>query len=79
MYKGCSSGCRQLRTRSFGSGSDLDDLQDAAAILSDWPTRDQLRGLLGDRHLQEQRVQKWNAVPERIRNAMPNRGRTPFR
>jgi ABC-type transporter Mla subunit MlaD len=52
-----------------------DDLQDAAAMVpSDWPTRDQLRGLLSEiATSKEQLIQKWSAVPERIRNAMPNK------
>src|SRR3954454_10299509 len=52
-----------------------DDLQDAAAMVpSDWPTRDQLRGLLSEiATSKEQLLQKWSAVPERIRNAMPNK------
>ena len=52
-----------------------DDLQDAAAMVpSDWPTRDQLRSLLSEiATSKEQLIQKWSAVPERIRNAMPNK------
>lgn len=52
-----------------------DDLQDAAAMIpSDWPTRDQLRTLLAEiAASKDQLEQKWNAVPERIRNAMPNK------
>lgn len=52
-----------------------DDLQDAAAMIpSDWPTRDQLRTLLAEiATSKDQLEQKWNAVPERIRNAMPNK------
>jgi len=52
-----------------------DDLQDAAAMIpSDWPTRDQLRTLLAEVASSKDRLeQKWNAVPERIRNAMPNK------
>lgn len=52
-----------------------DDLQDAAAMIpSDWPTRDQLRTLLAEiATSKDQLEQRWNAVPERIRNAMPNK------
>jgi len=52
-----------------------DDLQDAAAMIpSDWPTRDQLRTLLAEiATSKDQLERKWNAVPERIRNAMPNK------
>jgi len=53
-----------------------DDLQDAAAMVpSDWPTRDQLTGpAFGIATSREQLLQKWNAVPERISNAMPTSG-----
>ena len=52
-----------------------DDPREAAAMIPpDWPTRDQLRGLLGEIGTsQDQLALKWKSVPERIRNAMPNK------
>lgn len=52
-----------------------DDLQDAAAMIpNDWPTRDQLRELLKEIAISKDELAlKWQAVPERIRNAMPNK------
>jgi hypothetical protein len=52
-----------------------DDPRDAAAMIPpDWPTRDQLRGLLAEiATSKDQLALKWKAVPERIRNAMPNK------
>jgi hypothetical protein len=52
-----------------------DDLQDAAAMIpADWPTRDQLRNLLAEIAASKEQLElKWKAIPERIRNAMPNK------
>ncbi len=52
-----------------------DDPRDAAAMIpSDWPTRDQLRELLEQvANSKDELARKWSAVPERIRNAMPNK------
>jgi len=52
-----------------------DDPRDAAAMIpSDWPTKDELRALLEEVATQKDDLAaKWNAVPERIRDAMPNK------
>jgi hypothetical protein len=52
-----------------------EDPRDAAAMIpSDWPTRDQLRELLEQvANSKDELELKWSAIPERIRNAMPNK------
>jgi len=52
-----------------------DDPRDAAAMVpADWPTRDQLRALLEKvANSKDELELKWSTIPERIRNAMPNK------
>ena len=52
-----------------------DDARDAAAMIpNDWPTRDELRALLEQVATSKDELElKWAAIPERIRNAMPNK------
>jgi hypothetical protein len=52
-----------------------DDPRDAAAMIpGDWPTRDQLRALLEQvANSKDELELKWASIPERIRNAMPNK------
>jgi len=52
----------------LGSGSDHGRPAGCRAMVpSDWPTRDQLRGLLSEiATSKDQLLQKWSAVPERI-------------
>ena len=52
-----------------------DDARDAAAMIPpDWPTRDQLRALLEKvANSKDELELKWSTIPERIRNAMPNK------
>ena len=52
-----------------------DDAGDAAAMIpQDWPTRDELKSLLEKVATSKDDLElKWAAIPERIRNAMPNK------
>jgi hypothetical protein len=52
-----------------------DDPRDAAAMIpNDWPTRDELRTLLEKVAGSKDELDlKWAAIPERIRDAMPNK------
>ena len=52
-----------------------DDPGDAAAMIpNDWPTRDELKSLLEKVATSKDDLElKWGAIPERIRNAMPNK------